>query len=445
MAGKPIVLTVLGGGSFFTPSFVGTMCEKGAVFAGAEVRLHDLDPARVAMVKPFCEKFARSRGADMTFVDAPDLDRALDGADFVLVTFRVGGLKSLMLDETIPPRYGYFGNETVGSGGLFMAMRTVPVVLDVAERMKRLCPKAWLLNYANPTNFIGDALQRSGHRRWVALCDGYICPPRDIGVTVGLDFRQITTRHAGINHCSWAYQASSGKRDLLAEMRTMDLAAVEPNLVPLTPYGAERRRRWLEIFRTMGLYPAPAGHAEPYFYYEETLARQLSQPETTHTWVAEGGEQKWDQLRAVVKNWSDQEAGQIVRTHFGGHADLAIGVAAALASDSGEVFPVNVPHGGAVPGFSPDTVLEVYSTVTAGGFTPEAVPAFPAPVLAQQRHLAAVQQMAVAGILNKSRQMVYQALCCHPFTRSIAAARTLFDAMWKEEMDQGVLGPYWAS
>jgi len=167
--------------------------QQGEVFAGAEVRLHDLDADRVATVKAFCERFVRSRGAAMSFVETPDLDRALAGADFVIVTFRVGGIKSLTLDETLPPRFGYFGNETVGPGGLFMAMRTVPVVLDVARRMKRLCPQAWLLNYANPTNFIGDALQRAGHRRWVALCDGYICPPRDIGVTVGLDYERVTT------------------------------------------------------------------------------------------------------------------------------------------------------------------------------------------------------------------------------------------------------------
>ncbi|MBN2582559.1 MAG: hypothetical protein JXL80_05780, partial [Planctomycetes bacterium] len=140
-----ITLTILGGGSFFTPSFIGTMCSRPEVFAGAEVRLHDLATDRVALVKAFCEKFTRSRKVPMTFVEAPDLDRSLDGADFVIATFRIGGVRSIQMDESIPPRFGYFGNETVGPGGMFMAARTVPVVLDVAARMKRLCPEAWLL------------------------------------------------------------------------------------------------------------------------------------------------------------------------------------------------------------------------------------------------------------------------------------------------------------
>ena len=445
MAGKPLTLTVLGGGSYYTPSFVGTMCKKGELFAGAEVRLHDLDADRVATVKAFCERFVRSRGAAMTFVEAPDLDRSLAGADFVIATFRIGGIKSLTLDEIIPPQFGYFGNETVGPGGLFMAMRTVPVVLDVARRMKRLCPRAWLLNYANPTNFIGDALQRAGHRRWVALCDGYICPPRDIGVTVGLDHERVTTRHAGINHCSWVYQARCDGRDLLEEMRRMDSAAVEANLASLNALGREHCRRWMDIFRAMGLYPAPAGHVEPYFYYDESVQAQRQHPEEGPARRKEGDARKWDQLKAFLNHWNDEEAGRIARTHFGGHADLAIGVAAALATGSGEVFPVNVPHGGAVPGFSPDTVLEVYSKVTNDGFEPQAVPPFPPAVFVQQSHLAAVQQMVVTGILQKSRQALLEALCVHPFTRSLATARALFDAMWKEEEEQGVLGPYWAS
>ena len=162
MGAGALTLTVLGGGSFFTPSFIGTMCRMPETFGDTEVRLHDPDVERVELVKSFCEVFTRAKNVPMTFVPEPDLDRALDGADFVIATFRIGGAKSLIMDEAIPPRFGYVGNETVGPGGLFMAVRTVPVLLDVAERMRRLCPDAWLLNYANPTNFIGDALCKTG-------------------------------------------------------------------------------------------------------------------------------------------------------------------------------------------------------------------------------------------------------------------------------------------
>ncbi|MBN2584694.1 MAG: hypothetical protein JXL80_16650, partial [Planctomycetes bacterium] len=116
---------------------------------------------------------------------------------------------------------------------------------------------------------------------------------------------------------------------------------------------------------------------------------------------------------------------------------------AALATDSGEVYPVNIAHGGAVPGFDPETVLELYCHVGRNGFKPEGnVPLFPAAIVAQQTHVAAFQRMVVTAILEKNREGLLAALCVHPFTKSMARATELFEAMWSEERD--TLGAYWA-
>jgi len=440
MASDSLRLTVLGGGSFFTPSFIGTMRRTPEVFADTEVRLNDLNAERVALVQAFCEKYTQAKGVPMTFVPEPDLDRALEGVHFVLATFRIGGVRSLVLDESIPPRFDYVGNETVGPGGLFMAVRTIPAVLDAAERMSRLCPDAWLLNYANPTNFVADALYRAGFTRSVGLCDGFICPPADVGVMFGLTREQVRTRHAGVNHCSWTYRAESDGRDLLQELREADPAAIEANLAKLGDR-ARRPRRWLEIFRAVDLFPAPAGHLEPYYFHDEILAAQKKGRTDYHTYRQDRDNKNWASLRAVLEDWNEDAANQVAKTHLGAHADLAIGVAVALATDSGAVFPVNVPHGGAVPGISPDTVLEVYSIVSRHGFEPITTPRFPDNLIAQQAHLAAVEKLTVQGIMEKRKGLIFQALVLHPFTNSIPRARALFDAMWEEERD--VLGGYW--
>jgi len=440
MGSNSLKLTVLGGGSFYTPSFIGTMCRRPELFADAEVRLNDLNAERVALVKAFCEKFTQAKGVPMAFVAEPDLDRALEGADFVIATFRIGGVRSLILDESIPPRFGYVGNETVGPGGLFMAVRTAPVVLDVAERMTRLCPDAWLLNYANPTNFITGALRCAGFTRGVGLCDGFICPPSDVGIMFGLAREQVTTRHAGVNHCSWTYRAESDGRDLLQELREVDPAMIEANLAKLGD-GARRPRRWLQIFRTVDLFPAPAGHLEPYYFHDEILEAQKSRRTDYHTHRKDRDEKNWASLQSVLHEWNEDAADQVAKTHLGAHADLAIGVAAALATNSGEVFPVNVPHAGAVPGIDRDAILEVYSVVSRHGFEPIAVPRFPDNLIAQQAQLVAVQEVTVQGILERRKDLLFQALVLHPFTNSIPRARALFDAMWEEERD--VLGSYW--
>ena len=144
----------------------------------------------------------------------------------------------------------------------------------------------------------------------------------------------------------------------------------------------------------------------------------------------------------MLQHFDGAAADDVAKAHRGAHADLAIGVAGALATDSGEEFPVNVPHDGAVPGYPPETVLEVYSRVTRQGFAPDrAVPAFPKAIMAQQLHLVMVQQLLVQGILEKDRQLLLQAFAIHPFTKSIARARALFQTMWQEE--QEFLGDYW--
>lgn len=441
MDSKGKVLAIIGGGSFFTPSFIGTMCRRPEVWDNAEVRLYDMDRERVRLVIAFCEKFTQVKKVRMTFRDEPDLDRALAGADFVITTFRIGGVRSLMKDETIPLRFGYFGDETAGPGGLFMAIRTVPVVLDVARRMQRLCPEAWLLNYANPTNYISDALHRSGFTRSVGLCDGYTCAPRGFAFTLDIPKYLVNTRHAGLNHCGWVYKAETDGRDLMAELRALPQEIAERNLTTKHSESAQEILRFLEIFRMMGLFPALADHQMPYFFHDECLADEQC-GNRAHKTVEERSQGNWDRLKAVLKNFNEAAADDVAKAHQGAHADLAIGVASALATDSGEEFPVNLPHGNAMAGFPPETVLEVYSRVTRHGFAPvNDIPDFPKAVVAQQLHLAMVQQILVQGILEKDRRLLMQAFSIHPFTKSYAKARACFETMWNEE--KAFLGDYW--
>ena len=417
------------------------MCREPQLYADSTVRLHDIDPERVALVKAFCERFARARNVPMTFAEAPDLDAALEGADYVITTFRIGGEKSLILDETIPPRFGYFGDETAGPGGMFMAIRTVPVVVNVAKRMERLCPGAWILNYANPTNFITDAVGRVSSTRIVGLCDGYSGPPHNIGATLGLPPARITTLHAGFNHCSWVYRAAMDGRDLLVELRTADPGLIERNLSRMLPPYARLHRRGLELFHTYRLYPIPLGHVMHYFYHDDLLREQEASEKVYHTLNEEADRQRWNELRTVLREFDESVADGIARAQEDAHADLAIGVMGAIAEDTGALFPVNVPHRGVVQGIAPEAILEVYAVATQQGFRPIAVDPFPKSLLAHQNLLVTFQQLAVTGILEKSRDALWEALTIHPFTSSLASARELFDAMWKEEAD--VLGEYW--
>ena len=217
---KPLKLTVVGGGSYFVPSFIGSMVKEPGIWAGAEICLNDPNSERVRLVKAFNEKYVLRQNFPMTFTAQPDPDRALAGADFVITTFRAGGVRALHMDENIPPRFGYLGDETAGPGGMFMAIRTVPVAVALAKRMEKLCPAAWLLNYSNPTHYVTSGVLKATRIKSVGLCDNYIAAKNDFAFLLGLaDVKNIKVRFCGYNHCNWVYSATYRGRDLLKVLK----------------------------------------------------------------------------------------------------------------------------------------------------------------------------------------------------------------------------------
>jgi 6-phospho-beta-glucosidase len=326
---------------------------------------------------------------------------------------------------------------------MFMAIRTAPVVMDVARRMERLCPDAWLLNYANPTHFITAAVTRTTRIKSIGLCDNYICPMADFSWLLSMDenLRKIKARQVGFNHCSWVYSAEFQGRDLIEELLHGDPEVVRKGL-ERSPAARWSFEQSLMFLRMTGWMPVGLSHFLPYFFHKEFLERQLASGKTSHTGVEEGTRKKWDMLKTQLANYEDKIADQVARTQHGGaHADLAIGVASALAADTGEEYSVNIPHGGAVAGFAPDRVFELFAKISKKGCEPVKIPAFPPMIMAHQQLLFAYKKLIVDGIIEKDKNKFLQGLFIHPFTTSCTKARELFDAMWEEE--KPILGAYW--
>src|SRR4051812_48719023 len=165
-------IAYIGGGSAYAPGVVRSFIGLPSIFAGSEIALMDIDADNVQLVKRLGDGMVRSSDADIRISATTDRREALMGADFVLTSFRAGGFKARALDERIPLSYGVIGQETVGPGGFFFALRNLRVVRDLCAEMEELCPGAWLMNYANPTNIIGEAVSRFSGVKVLALCDG---------------------------------------------------------------------------------------------------------------------------------------------------------------------------------------------------------------------------------------------------------------------------------
>src|SRR6266480_5081787 len=195
--GQGMKIAVVGGGSTYTPELVSGLSRERDRIDVRELVLHDIDIERREVVGGLAARMLARQGYDGSLEITDDLDRALDGADFVLIQIRVGGQEARLSDETVPLPCGCIGQETTGAGGLGKALRTVPVVLGIAERVRELsAADAWIIDFTNPVGIVTRALLDAGHRA-LGLCNVAIGFQRRIAARAGVDADRVRLDHAG--------------------------------------------------------------------------------------------------------------------------------------------------------------------------------------------------------------------------------------------------------
>ena len=211
-------VAVIGGGSTYTPELVEGLGAEAAALPVDELVLHDIDEARLEIVGGLASRILRRQSWPGRLICTTDRLLALDGASFVLVQLRVGGQAARLSDETLPVQFGAIGQETVGAGGFAKALRTVPVVLDLASDVERLAaPDAWLVDFTNPVGIVTQALLDRGHRA-IGLCNVAIGFQRRIAVHWGVDPPAVELDHVGLNHLTWIRGVRVEGRDVMDDL-----------------------------------------------------------------------------------------------------------------------------------------------------------------------------------------------------------------------------------
>src|ERR687887_557404 len=197
-------LAVVGGGSTYTPELVAGLASERERLDLRELVLQDIDPERREVVGGLANRMLQAAGYDGKLDVTDDLDAAVEGASFVLIQLRVGGQEARLSDETVPLACGCIGQETTGAGGLGKALRTVPVVLGIAERVRALAaPDAWIIDFTNPVGIVTRALLAEGHRA-LGLCNVAIGVQRKAAQLLGVEPERVLVDQVGLNHLSWA-------------------------------------------------------------------------------------------------------------------------------------------------------------------------------------------------------------------------------------------------
>jgi 6-phospho-beta-glucosidase len=416
-----IKLVYLGGGSTRAAGTMASFVENGADFAGSEVVLVDLDPARLGLVRTLTEKMARAKGLDLAVSATTDRRAALEGCDAVLSSFRPGGFEARAKDERIPLEHGAIGQETQGAGGFFMALRALHVLKDVCAEMERICPDAWIFNYTNPVNIVAEAITHNSPIKIVSLCEGPIYFPNAIAESAGLDPAKLRATMVGLNHGCWSVEHDYDGED---PFPLLDHAWDRRKDDPTLGLARQRQLQLAVLMRSI-----PADYFEYYYFRDEILAELRAKPTTRAEDIIGWAPDYWKHYEQQARLDDPQLDPQ--RSRGGLHElELAIDVMDAIFNDKDEIHPVNMPNrGGALPGFPDDLVVEAQGRCHAGGI--DVLPAQPLPrhVRGLVEMLAEYQALAAQAAWNGTRADAVRALCANPLVMRLDLAERLFDAL----------------
>jgi 6-phospho-beta-glucosidase len=417
-------IAVIGGGSVYAAGIVRTLVDRADEFADTRLVLQDLRPEHQDTILALGRNLARARGVDLAMEATLDLEQALDGADCVITCFRVGGRQALQLDVSIPAKYEIYGDETAGPGGIFFALRTVPVVVDIAQRMERLCPQAYLVNYANPTAFVADAVRRTTRIEELSLCSGFLGVAQLVEQFLGLPREEVVAFTAGVNHYTWLLKAYVRGKDVAPDL----VRALAESDTREAPWGWQRA---IEITRAYHCVPIPGSHMVDYLFRSDTVAHQK---EVEHWGLADpstAGAPVWAHYRELAKAADPQFDMSLpgMSQYVGSVSDLAVSLIAAIVGDRREVFAVNLPNTGQIANLPRGEIVESPAVVGAFGAQPIAVGDLPETVLPMTETLARARKLTVDAALSGDKERLLTALMSDPLVDSLTKAKPLMEEM----------------
>ena len=406
-------IAVIGGGSTYTPELVDGFARLGPGLHLDELVLIDPAADRLEIVGAFAARIFGHYGHPGKVTWTTDLDAGVTDADVAVIQLRVGGQQARISDETFPLECGCVGQETTGAGGLGKALRTVPVVLEVAERIrKRAKPGAWIVDFTNPVGIVTRALLDEGHRA-VGLCNVAIGFQRRFAALLGVPPSAVVLDHVGLNHLTWeraAYVDGVDRLPSLLETHLTEMAA-EVDLPP-------------SVLTNLGVVPS---YYLSYFYNHDKHVRESLGAPTRGQRVAEIEATLLEMYRDVTLVEKPALLGERGGAYY---SEAAVGLIASLHGlDADAVHSVNVRNNGTLPFLPDEAVIEVSARVGPAGPAPLPVTPLPPDLAGLITHVWAYEELAIDAALRGGRQRVYRALLAHPLTGQHEYADALADKL----------------
>ncbi len=392
-----IKVAVIGGGSTYTPELIDGLAQRADRLPIDELVLHDIDRGRLDVVGGLAGRMLRRLEWPGRLTLTGDTVSAIDGASFVLVQLRVGGQTARLSDESLPLEFGTIGQETTGAGGLAKALRTVPVVLELAELTARHAARdAWLVDFTNPVGIVTQALADAGHRA-LGLCNVAISLQRSLARHLGTDPDRLEVRQTGLNHLSWITQLMDDGRDRLPEVLASHgrLIGDELGLPP-------------SLLATLG--NVPSYYLRYYYAFDDVMREQRS----GHRRAAEVMDLEVRLLEMYADEALDTKPALLDDRGGAWYSEAAARLLASLHDGRGDVQVVDVRNDGAMPDLAADDVVEVPARIDRDGAHPLPQRPMPAGMRDLVHAVKRFERLAIRAALSRDPEDVRAALEAHP-------------------------------
>ncbi|MEU4195974.1 6-phospho-beta-glucosidase [Kribbella sp. NPDC026611] len=443
-------LTILGGGGFRVPLVYHALLGDRGPGRITDVVLYDSDRTRLAAIGAVLRQQAAAAASTDTdslpppaVTETTDLDEALRGADFIFSAIRVGGLEGRTVDERVALSLGVLGQETVGAGGIAYGLRTLPVAVQIAQRIAAIAPDAWTINFTNPAGMVTEAMIPFLGDRVIGICDSPSGLGRRAALALGVDPSTAFYDYAGLNHLGWLRGLRSGGVDRLPDL--LESADALTSFEEGRLFGAD----WL---RSIGSIPNEYLHY--YYFARETLAAVQAVRQTRGTFLleqqsafyAETGQHPEQALELWQKTRAERESTYMVESRevadagerderdmaAGGYEQVALSLMRAIAHNERASLILNVRNRGVLHHLDDDAVIEIPCTVDANGALPVTVSQLTDHQAGLVCSVKAVERSTIEAAASGSRNAALRAFAWHPLIDSVTVAGKLLDTYASE-------------
>jgi 6-phospho-beta-glucosidase len=448
-------LTIIGGAGVRTPRLIPTLVRRAQRLGLQEVWLMDDQREKLDLIGGMCRAQAEQMNAPFKVILSTDARESIKDAQHVITSIRPGLEQGRATDERICFNHGVLGQETTGAAGFAMAMRSLPAILSYARLVAEIgAPNAWIYNFTNPAGLVAQGLHYAGIERIVGICDSANGAQHAVSRFMGIPLREVFHTVYGLNHLSWTRSVrietnadGTGGEEVLPSLLT-DPRFVQATHMAMFDSGL---RDWQGAFMNEYLH---------YFYHrDEALAALLKKSETRGEEVVRLTGDLLNRLRtttdvneqlsiyhevmgkrsatymAHARGGADRVKMEAVGDDDEGYASVALGCVEAIATNTPHYTGLNVPNNGTIPNMEADDVVEVSCWIDGSGIRPIPVSALPEHQYLLMRDVKQYERLAARAILERSRDLAYQALAVHPLIGSYPLARTLVDEFLTAHQD----------